>query len=135
MSWKTAQIVSFIFVAFAFIFLIWEHSHTRQNMALNSETYVTIIHKAIRGSIEASKIPDPLFALGKVIEAKAIVETLSKTCGGDVILGEIAKVNIANVLNLINQQEKDIRTVIPQWIEQQCKLPFVELHPLAFEVQ
>ena len=135
MSWKTIQLVAFIFVAVSFFFLIWEHSHIRQTVALNSETYVTVIHRAIKHSIEASKIPDPVFALGKVLEAKATIETLSKICGGDVILGEIAKINIANVLNLINQQEKNIRIAIPEWMKMQCKeQSFTELHPLAHEV-
>ncbi len=124
MGWKEHfSIGSFIFVVFCFIFLVWGHFNMRQSTSVNAETYTTLIHKCVKNCIEASKMTDSVYALIKITEARSCIETLSKFCGGDLILGNISGTNIIKILNTLNYQEQIIRSYLPK-----------EQHPLISEI-
>ncbi len=122
-TFETIQIISFVFVILSFAFLVWSHFTSRQSVAVNAETYTTILHKSIKSCIGASKIGDPFHALLLVAEARACIETLSKICGGDVCLSDITGTNITQILNTINYQETLIRSHLAK-----------DPHPLASEI-
>ncbi len=111
--WDGIQLFSVAVVVMSFVYFIWVNFNQLQQIAVNSETYTSIIHHHIVNALEASQTKDPIFALTKVCEAQVTINTLIKLVGGEVILNKMTGFDLGNILNVLTLQERIIRSALP----------------------
>jgi hypothetical protein len=70
-----------------------------------------IVHDVIKDVAEASCILDSSVALIRVTEASATLDTVLRLVGGAHVVSKICKLDVEQLQNTINRQERQIRQV------------------------